>query len=121
MHELAICQNILSTIEEEMNDEVSSIREIHLRIGLLSCIEPEVLKQSFSFMKIDTAFEKADLYIEMIDVAATCEKCGNNFKVEKYKFVCPACEEPVSNVTAGNELLIYKIVLEQPSYAEINQ
>ncbi len=118
MHELSVCQSILNTIETELgNKGLENIREIHLKIGMLACIEPDVLKNIFQFIKAGTPFEHSDLVTEMVDVSAECKKCGNLFKVEKYVFVCPLCGEPSSNITEGRELLISKIILEEPSYA----
>lgn len=122
MHELSICQSILNTIETEFDGKgMENIREIHLKVGMLACIEPEILKNVFQIIKIDTPFDNSELFLEVIEVAAECKNCGEKFKVERYIFVCPSCGEPVSNVTEGKELLISKIILEEPSYAEINQ
>jgi len=121
MHEVSICQSILNTIEDEFDYKgIENIREIHLKVGMLSCIEPEVLKHVFQYIKADSPFQNSELYVDMIEVLAECENCGKKFKVEKYKFVCPACEQPVSNITEGKELLIHKIISEEPSYAEAN-
>ena len=122
MHELSICQSILNTIENELDiAELENIREIHLKVGMLACIEPEILKNVFQFIKADTAFQNSELFIEVVDVSAECKNCGNTFKVEKYIFVCPLCGEPASNITDGRELLISKIISEEPSYAEVNE
>jgi hydrogenase nickel incorporation protein HypA/HybF len=121
MHEVSICQSILKTIEAEFEQkDLVNVREIHLKVGILSCIEPEVLKHVFTYIIIDTPFQNANLFVDLIDINATCENCGNNFKVEKYKFICPLCGEPVSNITEGKELLIHKIILEEPAHEEIN-
>ncbi len=122
MHELSICQSILNTIEEEFDGkDIENIREIHLKVGMLACIEPEILKNVFQLIKDDTPFRNSELYIEVIDVSAKCKNCGETFKVEKYIFVCPSCGEPATDITGGRELLINKIILEEPSYAEINE
>jgi hydrogenase nickel incorporation protein HypA/HybF len=118
MHEISICQGILKTIEAEMEPkDLPNVREIHLKVGVLSNIDGELLKYVFEFVKADTSFEKAALFVEMIDITATCEKCSQSVKVEKYKFVCPTCGAPLSNITEGNELLINKIIVEETSYA----
>jgi len=122
MHELSICQSILNTIENELDiKELENIREIHLKVGMLACIEPEILKNVFQFIKADTPFQNSELFIEVVEVSAECKNCGNTFKVEKYIFVCPLCGEPASNITEGRELLISKIISEEPSYAEVNE
>jgi hydrogenase nickel incorporation protein HypA/HybF len=122
MHEISICQSILNTVQAEMGEEdIEHIRQIHLKIGLLSCVEPEVLKHVFSYIKLGTPFEHSELMIELVEVSAQCETCGSTFIVEKYKFVCPQCESPVTNIIEGKELLINKIILEEPSHAEADK
>jgi hydrogenase nickel incorporation protein HypA/HybF len=122
MHEVSVCQSILNTIEDEFNnDGLENIREIHLKVGMLSCIEPGLLKNVFKYIKVDGPFQKAELFVELVEVRAECENCGEKFKVEQYRFVCPKCESPVSNIIEGKELLIHKIISEEPSYAEINE
>jgi len=118
MHELSICQSILKTIEVELDSkDLANVREIHLKVGVLSNIDAELLKYVFEFAKADSSFQKAELHVEVVEILATCEKCTKSFKVEKYKFVCPECGAPLSNIIEGNELLINKIILEETSYA----
>ncbi len=121
MHEVSICQSILSTIEDELEPEqLSNIREIHLKIGILSSIEPELLKHVFKFMIADTPFQNSVLEIDQTDIKVVCENCGETFRVESYKFVCPVCEKPSSNIIQGNELQIHKIILEEPYHEKVN-
>jgi len=121
MHEISICESILNGIESELNKgDLEKIREIYLKVGVLSCVEPEILMHVFSFMIVDTPFQNSKLHIDLVEVQAECKNCGHNFRVEKYKFVCPACGEPVANITEGKELLIHKIILEE-EHEEVNQ
>ena len=122
MHEVSICQSILKTIEAEFEQkDLANVREIHLKVGILSCVDPEILKHVFKFMIVDGPFQNALLHVDLIDVKAECENCGRVFKVDKYKFVCPQCGSAVSNVTEGKELQIHKIISEEPAHEEINQ
>ncbi len=122
MHEISVCQSILKTIETEMdNSDLSTVREIHLKVGILSNIDAELLKHVFTFVKLDSLFNDAELYVEVVDILAKCDSCENIFTVKNYKFVCPACDEPVINILEGKELLIHKIILEEPAHEEINQ
>lgn len=122
MHEVSICQSILRTVEAEFaTEDLEHIREIHLRVGRLSNIEPELLKHVFKFIILDGPFEKATLHIVLVDIKAACNHCGHTFKVEHYKFVCPVCESPVSNVKEGKELEINKIILEEPANEKVNK
>ena len=122
MHEISICQSILQTIEAELEEEqFQNVREIHVKIGVLSCVEPKVLTHVFTYIIEGTPFSKSSLYTDFVEILAACEYCKTKFKVEDYRFVCPECNKPISTIIEGNELTIYKIILEEPSYAEVNQ
>lgn len=122
MHEVSIAQSIVDTLEAEMEEEqYASVREIHVKVGILSSIEHKLLEHVFGFVTEGGPFEKSRLCTQLVEVVAKCEKCGDNFKVENYHFVCPQCDTPSSTIVEGNELTIYKIIMEEPSYAEANE
>jgi hydrogenase nickel incorporation protein HypA/HybF len=122
MHEVSICQTIVETLEAELEEkQFQNVREVHLRIGVLSCVDPKILAYIFKYVIEESAFHKCSLYTDLVDVLAACGNCNRNFKVENYRFVCPECDTPSSTIIEGNELTIYKIILEEPSYAEVNQ
>jgi len=122
MHEVAICQSIVKTLGEELEEEqFQNVREVHLRVGALSCVEPKILTHVFKYVIEGSPFHRCRLYAHTVEVLAACEHCNSNFKVEHYRFICPACNRPSSTIIEGNELTIYKIILEEPSYAEVNQ
>ena len=122
MHEVSICQSIVETLQAELEeDQFQNVREVHLKIGVLSCVEPKILSHVFKYIIEEGPFHKCSLYTELVEVLAACEHCNRNFKVENYRFMCPECNTPSSTIIEGNELTIYKIILEEPSYAEVNQ
>lgn len=122
MHEVSICQSILETLEAELEEEqYEKVREVHVKIGVLSCVDPKILAHVFTYIIEGGAFEKCSLHTGFVEVVAACVPCQKNFNVEEYRFVCPHCHTPSSTIVQGNELTIYKIVLEEPSYAEVNQ
>ena len=122
MHEVSIAQSIVDTLEAELEEEqFSTVREIHVKIGVLSSVEHKLLEHVFKFVIEGGPFSNCSLYTELVEVLAKCEECNTNFKVENYHFVCPECNTPSSTIIEGNELTIYKIIMEEPSYAEANQ
>ena len=122
MHEISICQSIVETLEAELEEnEFQNVREVHLKVGVLSCVEPKILGHVFKYIIQDSPFHKCSLHTDLVEVLASCENCRSNFKVENYRFVCPQCDTPSSTIIEGNELTICKIIFEEPSYAEVNQ
>ena len=117
MHEVSICQTIIDSLEEEFDEgRLGDIRRVFLHIGVLSCVEPIVLKHVFNMMTKDSLLENAELETELIGVLAFCESCNKEFNVEKYVFMCPECGKPSSRIIRGKELQIHKIILETPQY-----
>lgn len=122
MHEVSIAQSIADTVRNEMDEtDLERVREIHVKIGVLSGIERKLLEHVFSFVIEGTALEKTVLTTELVDVKAICENCQEEFVVKNYCFICPVCNTPSSNVTEGNELTICKIILEEPIYEKTNE
>ena len=122
MHEVSICQSIIETLESELEEEqFQNVREVHLKVGVLSCVEPKILEHIFKYVIQEGPFYKCSLYTDLVEVLAACEYCNRNFKVENYRFVCPECDQPSSIIIEGNELTIYRIILEELSYAKANQ
>ena len=121
MHEVSICQGIVETLKEELpEDQYKNIREVHLKVGVLSCVEPRILEHVFQYIVEDTPFQKSVLHTELVPIESECGYCKRTFRVENYRFVCPICEKPSAKIVEGNELTIYKIISEEPSYAEAN-
>ncbi|HLY71532.1 MAG TPA: hydrogenase maturation nickel metallochaperone HypA [Puia sp.] len=117
MHEVSISQTIIDSLENEFNEEeLDQIRKVHLRVGILSCVEPVILKHVFSMMVADGLLQGAELEIELVDVLAFCENCNKEFKVEQYIFICADCGRSSSKILEGKELQIHKIIFEKPVY-----
>lgn len=119
MHEVSICQNIITAVEDEFSGQLENIREVHLKVGLLSCVQPDFLKDVYKIMTTDSELQHSVLSFERIDITAACEQCNKNFTVQNYMFVCPHCNTPSNKIIEGDELIIDKIILEE--YEEVNQ
>ena len=121
MHELSLCQSILKAVEDEFpGEQLEKVREIHLRAGILSGVEPSILQNIFLFMIRSSGLENAVLLIEQPGISAYCQTCEHSFSVEHFVFVCPECGESSSDILTGNELKIFKIILEEYSHEKIS-
>ena len=119
MHEVSICQSIIDLVEEEFSEsDLQSIRIVHLKIGMLSCVQPEFLEKVYEFMIADTDLKDSKLEFERTEILVECEHCHRNFKAENHVFICPLCGSASSKIVQGNELLVDKIIFEEHSYEE---
>ena len=102
-----------------MNTEIRTrnliaVKKIGLKIGVLSGLLPDALAFGFEALVKDTPLEKTLLEIEHVPVSGTCEDCGKNEVIDELKFSCPACGSTRIKMTAGDELRIAYLEVEEP-------
>ncbi|MEP3210873.1 MAG: hydrogenase maturation nickel metallochaperone HypA [Maribacter sp.] len=111
MHETSIVNSIMRTLEQEFEAEkLNKMNAIHLKVGILSNIEPRLLYNAYeAFHMTNPGYQHVKLKIEMTDLKIQCEVCDHITDVQKYRFICDNCERPSKNVIQGEEMLIHKV------------
>ena len=111
MHEISLVRSIFNTLEEAFSKaELDALIAIHLKVGLLSNVEPQLMQNAFE--AVTTAEEKylnVDLHVEIIPIEVYCEDCNTHSLIQHYKFACTSCGKPNNNVVKGTELLIHQV------------
>ena len=114
MHELSIAASIVETVSQEIKwQNLQRVQTIVLRIGALSGVDPEALRFGFEAITTDTPFAKTRLDIEYVPVQGKCRACGRRFTVEDFIFACPICQSVEIEITAGEELDIAYLEIEE--------
>lgn len=111
MHETVIASSLLKIVLEEANKfrENLLIDEIHLKIGLLNCIEPKTVQGCFEILAENTKAEKAKLIVERLPLLGFCKNCGQSVAVAERRFICPNCQSTDVDWQGGNEMQISSI------------
>lgn len=111
MHETSIVNSIIATLEQEFEAEkLQKMKAIHLKVGILSNIEPRLLHNAYDVYHLrDSRFQKVALKIESTELKIQCEVCNHITNVKNYRFLCENCDRPSKNVVEGEEMLIHKI------------
>ena len=110
MHEISLVRNIFKTLEDEFPGEIEKVRAIHLRVGLLSNVQPILMQNAFEAVLLDEPkYNKATLNVEVLDVLVHCDDCDKDSEVQQYKFACSCCGKPSKNIIQGEELMISKV------------
>jgi hydrogenase nickel incorporation protein HypA/HybF len=115
MHELSVCISLL--------DQVGSIARAHgatrverilLRIGPLSGIEAELLRNAYPLAAAGTLAEGAVLDIEPAAVRVRCTQCGAECDATPNRLLCAACGSHRTRLIGGDELLLARVELAIP-------
>ena len=112
MHELAICQGILSQVGAIAREQgAGQVDHIVLSIGPLSGVEPPLLDRAFEVARCGTVAEQATLEIRHSAVVVVCRQCGNENEAESNRLLCSACGGWQVNVKQGDEMMLLRVEL----------
>jgi hydrogenase nickel incorporation protein HypA/HybF len=114
MHEMAVAENIIKVIEEKIKDleQKGEVIKVNLKIGKLTCVEPEALKLSFEAISKGTLLDRASLCIESVPITAKCQDCQKDFTLEVLEFCCPFCDSFRIKIKTGEELYLEAFEIE---------
>jgi hydrogenase nickel incorporation protein HypA/HybF len=112
MHELSVCQALISQVENIVKQHKSTaVDEIIIQIGPLSGIEPELLNNAYSIACRGTVADKAVLRIETMPITIFCQHCNKQAAVEINKLICPACGDYRTQLISGDEMILKTVGL----------
>ena len=110
MHELALAQNIVEIVSEEAAQHgLGRVDRLALRIGELRAVVPELLETCLEIAGRGTVAEGAKLELEVVPGRARCISCDEQFPVAELLFLCPKCNQPGGEITAGQELRLVEL------------
>lgn len=112
MHELSVCYGVLDQVEGiARQHDATAVRAIHLRIGPLSGVEPQLLEQAFPLARAGTLAANAELVIESLPIRVRCDSCGAETPAAPSRLVCGACGDWHTRLVSGDELMLYSVEL----------
>ncbi|MBL7005345.1 MAG: hydrogenase maturation nickel metallochaperone HypA [Gammaproteobacteria bacterium] len=114
MHELAICQSLISQVEKIADDNTPcKVAIIKVKIGPLSGVEPSLLVNAYSIAKMGSVAESAELIIEIDDIIAYCNQCEQKFPAKVNNLSCPKCKNWQTQLISGNDMLLQTVELDE--------
>jgi hydrogenase nickel incorporation protein HypA/HybF len=112
MHELSVCQSLLTQATLVMNEhKAKSIERIVVLIGPLSGVEPALLERAFTVARADAGVPEAQLEIQIPPVRVKCNKCGQESTAKANRLVCAHCGGWRVNTIEGFEMILKRVVL----------
>lgn len=112
MHELSVCQQLLQQVARLAADhDAQHVDLIHLRIGPLSGVEPQLLERAFPIASAGTVAHAARLIVEPVMVRVRCLECGEDGDALPSRLLCPHCGAWHTRLISGDELLLVSVEL----------
>ncbi len=113
MHELSVCQALIRQVDEVARRHgARRVKAIHLDIGPLSGVEPELLRRAYDLAAAGSAAQDALLCIEAAPVRVHCEDCGAETAAEINRLLCARCGAWRTRLVSGDEMLLRSVELD---------
>ena len=111
MHELSIAESIVDVAERHAAGR--RVYAVDVKVGHLRQVVPSALEFAFELTAKGTCLDGAELRIEEVPAAGRCRACATTSVLERFPLTCAACGGLDVEVTAGEELLVDSLELEE--------
>ena len=111
MHELSIAEAIVDVAERHAAGRW--VYAVDVKVGHLRQVVPGALEFAFELTAKGTCVDGAELRIQQVPAAGRCRACGAESALEGFPLMCAACDALDIEVTAGEELLVDLLELEE--------
>jgi hydrogenase nickel incorporation protein HypA/HybF len=115
MHELSIADAIVTIASRHAKGR--PVSRVEVRVGHLRQVVPDSLRFAFELITAGTELEGAELALEEVPARVVCKACEQETTLTEFPMHCGACGGFDVEVTAGEELLVESIEVEDGSEA----
>ena len=113
MHELSVCLSLLEEVKRVARENnAGSVTRIIVKIGPLSGVEPDLLRNAYPIAAAGTIAEDAELQIEISDVVVSCSQCGAESAATANRLLCAQCGDYRTNLVSGDEMVLQSLELD---------
>jgi hydrogenase nickel incorporation protein HypA/HybF len=110
MHELAIAESVVQIASEHARGR--RVTAVQVTAGHLRQVVPDALAFAFELVALGTPVEGARLELREVPARVRCRTCGTESQQDGFPLACRACGGFDVEVTAGEELLVEELEIE---------
>jgi hydrogenase nickel incorporation protein HypA/HybF len=111
MHELSIAEALVAIADRHARGR--RVSRVEVAVGHLRQVVPSALAFAFELVAQGTAVEGAELVLEEVPAAGRCRACGAESRLDGFPLTCRGCGGADVEVTAGEELRVESLDLEE--------
>ena len=115
MHELSIADAVVTIAGRHAAGR--RVSRVDVKVGWLRQVVPDSLQFAFELVSAGTELEGAELVIEEVPARVHCGACAAETELKEFPAHCGECGGFDVDVTAGEELLVDSIEVEDGSEA----
>jgi len=113
MHEYSIVDSLLQLADEHTTKNgAKKVTKLEVKIGVLSGVEPALLKTAFDTFKEETVCEDADFIMKIQPVIVRCRECNEENELKKDEYICPNCQSGDLQILDGEDMYLMSLELE---------
>ncbi|CAK0777351.1 Hydrogenase maturation factor HypA [Gammaproteobacteria bacterium] len=112
MHELSICAGMLRQVEElAIAHHAKRVTHIHIQVGPLSGVDPELLANAYSIARAGTLAATAELTVEVLPIRVRCTLCNAETETTPNNLVCANCGNWHTQLQSGDQMMLRNVEL----------
>ncbi|MEN8221682.1 MAG: hydrogenase maturation nickel metallochaperone HypA [Acidobacteriota bacterium] len=112
MHEFAIAQDIISSLEQQLKEDLKMITSIEIEAGAFAGIVTDSLVFGIEAILAEKKIRDVDVRVDQAEAEALCE-CGNSYKLKDVFDLCPKCGSAVREMKSGTELSVKSVNIKE--------
>ena len=113
MHEYSIVQSLIESCEEHVkSNNAKKVTKVVVKIGVMSGVEPHLLKEAFDMFKEDTVCGTCEFIMNIQKVKIECRSCFVTSELDKNEYCCPKCESIDIKIIDGEDMFLMQLELE---------
>ena len=107
MHELKLIADLVAILEKEVDSpEVGDVKIVHLEVGKLRYIVPDIMESCFEHVPKSEKLKEAKMNITVLPVKVKCKECEEEQVVEGGEYHCKKCSSDNTEVISGSEFML---------------
>ena len=111
VHEFSIAEALAAKVQRHA-PAAGRVAEVEISVGALRGLEPEALRMCWEAVTHDTPIAGAILQVDLRPWSITCSSCGRSW-TSPVPFVACACGDPAPVPTAGDELNLVALTIDE--------
>jgi hydrogenase nickel incorporation protein HypA/HybF len=112
MHELAICQALISQLDAlARTRNAVGVERVTVQVGPLSGVVPDLLHRAYTLASADTIACGAELILEECPIRVYCDECRAESIAQVNRLTCSQCGNWRTRLLSGDELMLMRVEL----------